>query len=409
MKYIHTLVALFAVVLFSACNEQEDIDRGMDHNFGEGVATGFYTSQYDVNSKYEYGLVVTENAKGEPTVYSYRVGKPGSSDSAVVRTTFVSETFSYDAQTGILEASAKNSYYESEAKAYICKLLDGGRMIYQLSYGEKSDKATMVLSNATPTVEGNWQAANADSSVVYKFFLDMPNAEGAGVATLAQNDGEAVEGTYTTAHGTTTVTVGGAEYTLAFNEKMQLVATNAEGPMVLDRIVSSPEPEQYLPIFGGVYTCNMFGMQFEATLYQSDRYPENFMISPYMYSQKPMHFTMNADGSLVVEKQETGLYFDANSGKVYGQEVPGGYLVYVSDGVTYDGKTSPLSVYDQSKAVFNFALIWHIDMGYFNEAPVVDTFQLTEQLTNKKQPCLMKVQKLDKPFSFDKKLPLFKK
>lgn len=385
MKYIHTLVALFAVVLFSACNEQEDIDRGMDHNFGEGVATGFYTSQYDVNSKYEYGVVVTENAKGEPTVYSYRVGKPGSSDSAVVRTTFVSETFSYDAQTGILEASAKNSYYESEAKAYICKLLDGGRMIYQLSYGEKSDKATMVLSNATPTVEGNWQAANADSSVVYKFFLDMPNAEGAGVATLSQNDGEAVEGTYTTAHGTTTVTVGGAEYTLAFNEKMQLVATNAEGSMVLDRAVSAPEPEQFLAAFGGIYTVNasvisgdfLFGspQPTETVLYQSDKYPENFAVAPFINSEKPMFFTMNNDGTLTVVNQGTGV----NS--QYGE-------VFITDILSLQGIADPASYYDSKKAIFYFAVAYHVPAGIFGY--YYDTLQLTEEYTSKKEPMFVK-------------------
>ena len=113
MKYLHTLLALCAVVLFSACNEQEDIDRGMDHNYGTELEVGYYTSQYDANSKYEYNLVVTENAKGEPTVYSYRVGKPGTSDSAVVRTTFVSEEMAYDAKTGILSAKSSNTYYEA--------------------------------------------------------------------------------------------------------------------------------------------------------------------------------------------------------------------------------------------------------------------------------------------------------
>jgi hypothetical protein len=51
MKYLHTLLALCAVVLFSACNEQEDIDRGMDHNYGTELEVGYYTSQYDANSK----------------------------------------------------------------------------------------------------------------------------------------------------------------------------------------------------------------------------------------------------------------------------------------------------------------------------------------------------------------------
>ncbi|MBQ5729352.1 MAG: hypothetical protein IIV54_03055 [Bacteroidaceae bacterium] len=408
MKYLHTLLALCAVVLFSACNDLVDFDKNMDHNYGAELEKGLYSSQYNVNSKYEYNLVVTENAKGEPTVYSYRVGKPGTSDSAVVRTTFVSEEVAYDAKTGVLSAKASTSYYEVESDLYLCKL-QNGNLIYELNYDVKKDKATMAKSSATPTVEGKWQAANADSSVVYNFFLSAANAEGAGAAIVSKNGGADEVGTYTTAHGTTTVTVGAATYTLAFNGKFQLVATTDAETLVLDRVVSDPEPEQFLPIFGGVYTCNMFGMQFEAVLYQSDKYPENFIISPYMYSQKPMYFTMNADGSLVVEKQETGLYYDAKEGKVYGQEVPGGYQIYVSDGVTYSGTASPLSVYDQSKGVFNFALIWHIDQGYFNEAPEVDTFQLTEELSNKKEPSFMKVQKLDKPFSFDKKLPLFKK
>ena len=132
MKYLHTLLALCAVVLFSACNEQEDIDRGMDFDYGTGVEAGLYTSQYDASSKYEYNLVVTENAKGEPTVYSYRVGKPGTSDSAVVRTTFVSEEMAYDAKTGVLSAKASNSYYEVEGGLYLCKL-QNGNLIYELN------------------------------------------------------------------------------------------------------------------------------------------------------------------------------------------------------------------------------------------------------------------------------------
>ena len=408
MKYLHTLVALCAVVLFSACNEQEDFDRGMDFNYGNEIEAGFYTSQYDVNSKYEYALVVTENAKGEQTVYSYRVGKPNTSDSAVVRTTFVADSVAYDAETGILTAKASTSYYEEESSLYLCKLQNGG-LVYELNYGEKKDKATLAKSNATPTVEGKWQAANADSSVVYDFFLSAANAEGAGAVVLSKNGGADEVGTYTTAHGTTTVTVGGVVYTLAFNGKFQLVATTDVEALVLDRVVSEPEPEQFLPIFGGVYTCNMFGMEFESVLYQSDKYSENFALYPYLYSQAPMYFTMNADGSLVVAGQGTGLYLGSDM-KVYPQDVGGYGQIFVSDGVTYNNVASPASTYDAAKATFNFALYWHVTAGYLNDPPTVDTFKLTEELTNKKQPSLVKAQSLDKPaFNYDKKVSLFKK
>ena len=289
------------------------------------------------------------------------------------------------------------------------------RAMYWVGVGaQPTDTARNILSREgvymMKHLQGGVKKGAFDEATAQARFEAWKSNKQANLAAIVSKNGGADEvGTYTTAHGTTTVTVGAAAYTLAFNGKFQLVATTDAETLVLDRVVSDPEPEQFLPIFGGVYTCNMFSMQFEAVLYQSDKYPENFIISPYMYSQKPMYFTMNADGSLVVEKQETGLYYDANEGKIYGQEVPGCYQIYVSDGVTYSGKASPLSAYDQSKGVFNFALIWHIDQGYFNEAPEVDTFQLTEELSNKKEPSFMKVQKLDKPFNFDKKLPLFKK
>ena len=407
MKYLHTLLALCAVVLFSACNDLVDFDKNMDHNYGAELEKGLYSSQYNVNSKYEYNLVVTENAKGEPTVYSYRVGKPGTTDSAVVRTTFVSEEVAYDAKTGVLSAKASTSYYEVESNLYFCKL-QNGNLIYELNYDVKKDKATMAKSSATPTVEGKWRAANADSSVVYDFFLSAANAEGAGAVVLSKNGGADEVGTYTTAHGTPTVTVGGVVYTLAFNGKFQLVATTDVEALVLDRVVSEPEPEQFLPIFGGVYTCNMFGMEFESVLYQSDKYSENFALYPYLYSQAPMYFTMNADGSLVVAGQGTGLYLGSDM-KVYPQDVGGYGQIFVSDGVTYKNVASPASTYDAAKGVFNFALYWHVSAGYLNDPPTVDTFKLTEELTNKKQPSFMKSQSLDKTFNFDKQLPLFKK
>lgn len=388
MKYLHTLLALCAVVLFSACNEQEDIDRGMDHNYGTELEVGYYTSQYDANSKYEYNLVVTENAKGEPTVYSYRVGKPGTSDSAVVRTTFVSEEMAYDAKTGILSAKSSNTYYEAAGELYICKLQNGS-MVYELGYGEKSDKATLAKSSATPTVEGKWQAANADSSVVYNFFLSAANAEGAGAAIVSKNGGADEVGTYTTAHGTTTVTVGAATYTLAFNGKFQLVATTDAETLVLDRVVSEPEPEQFLPIFGGIYTVNasvidangfLFGgpVPMEAVLYQSDKYAENYAIYPFISSNKPMYFTMDANGLLTVVNQGTGVESQ------YGE-------IFVSDILSAYGEANPQSYYDSKKAVFNFALAYHVPAGTFGF--FYDTFQLTEEYTNKKEANFVKGQK----------------
>ena len=205
------------------------------------------------------------------------------------------------------------------------------------------------------------------------------------------------------------MTVGGVVYTLAFNGKFQLVATTDVEALVLDRVVSEPEPEQFLPIFGGVYTCNMFGMEFESVLYQSDKYSENFALYPYLYSQAPMYFTMNADGSLVVAGQGTGLYLGSDM-KIYTQDVGGYGQIFVSDGVTYNNVASPASTYDAAKATFNFALYWHVTVGYLNDPPTVDTFKLTEELTNKKQPSLVKAQSLDKPvFNYDKKVSLFKK
>ena len=387
MKYLHTLLALCAVVLFSACNEQEDIDRGMDHNYGTELEVGYYTSQYDANSKYEYNLVVTENAKGEPTVYSYRVGKPGTSDSAVVRTTFVSEEMAYDAKTGILSAKSSNTYYEAAGELYICKL-QNGNMVYELGYGEKSDKSTLLKAQGTPSVEGKWQAANADSSVVYNFFLSAANAEGAGAAIVSKNGGADEVGTYTTANGTTTVTVGAATYTLAFNGKFQLVATTDAETLVLDRVVSDPEPEQFLPIFGGVYTVHasiidgdyLFGgpVPMEAVLYQSDKYAENYAIYPFINSEKPMYFTMDANGLLTVVNQGTGV----NSS--YGE-------VFVSDILSLYGEANPQSYYDSKKAVFNFALAYHVPAGTFGF--FYDTFQLTEEYSNKKEANFVKGQK----------------
>ena len=387
MKYLHTLVALCAVVLFSACNEQEDFDRGMDFNYGNEIEAGLYTSQYDANSKYDYNLVVTENAKGERTVYSYRVGKPGTSDSAVVRTTFVAEEMSYDAETGILSAKASTSYYEEESSLFLCKLQNGG-LVYELNYGDKKDKATLVKSNATPSVEGKWQAANADSSVVYDFFLSAANAEGAGAAIVSKNGGADEVGTYTTAHGTTTVTVGGVAYTLAFNGKCQLVATTDAESLVLDRVVSDPEPEQFLPIFGGIYTVHaslidgnyLFGgpVPMDAVLYQSDKYAENYAIYPFLSSNKPMYFTMDANGLLTVVNQGTGVQSQ------YGE-------VFVSDILTLYGEADPQSYYDSKKAVFNFALAYHVPAGTFGF--YYDTFQLTEEYTNKKEANFVKGQK----------------
>jgi hypothetical protein len=116
----------------------------------------------------------------------------------------------------------------------------------------------------------------------------------------------------------------------------------------------------------------------DAVLYKSDKYAENYAIYPFINSEKPMYFTMDANGLLTVVNQGTGI------GTQYGE-------IFVTDILSAYGEANPQSYYDSKKAVFNFALAYHVPAGTFGL--FYDTFQLTEEYTNKKEANFVKGQK----------------
>lgn len=123
-------------------------------------------------------------------------------------------------------------------------------------------------------------------------------------------------------------------------------------------------------IYQGDYTYSLFfGSEEEPvvdeglTLYQCNEDPTKFKIEDWGYGAD-FTFTMNDDGSIMVDNQATG-YED----QTYG-------MVMVDDLVDYTGGTNNGQSY-YADGTFNFAVIYYVSEGYF--AYGTETFTLTSE------------------------------
>ena len=113
---------------------------------------------------------------------------------------------------------------------------------------------------------------------------------------------------------------------------------------------------------GGIYEGDI-----EAVLYQSSADKSRYKIAPWAgETSNGLLFTMNADGTLVVDGVETG-----DSYGDYG-------MIYATDFKTA-GVADMASSYDAETGVFSFYLAWQVEAGSL--AFTLDTFTLTGNAT----------------------------
>ncbi len=106
------------------------------------------------------------------------------------------------------------------------------------------------------------------------------------------------------------------------------------------------------------------------TLYQSDSDETRFKIEHWGYDVD-FAFTMQADGSIVVDDQETGYTHSS-----YG-------AVMVDDLTDYTGSTAyGTSSYDASTGTFSFALVYYVSAGAFNYG--TETYTVTDAATKER-------------------------
>lgn len=128
-------------------------------------------------------------------------------------------------------------------------------------------------------------------------------------------------------------------------------------------------PESWNYIGTGVYTflTDMWGeddddiVQDALELYESDATPGKFKLENWMGPEYPFVFTMNADGSITFEEQETGV----NS--------PYGMISVVGMNEYFDETDYPSYFSD---GIYYFAVVYAVSAGYF--ANGYETFELIE-------------------------------
>ena len=383
MKIINKIAALALVVAgFTACNEAEEFDRYADHTYSQAPELGHYTSQYDANSKYTYGAVITLNAEGDTILYMYSTGKAGNIDEGKTRTLFTADSLNYDKKIGVITAKTDTSYYDEGetfgVKLTMAEMLDGERYAVDIAYGSKNETAILQRNTTDfPPVQGKWSVASGENEVTtYTFGID---------STVVINDNEEAAGKYE-ANGANVIVKdaeGNDVATFAYNDMYQLTCTSSENA-VMTRMTNQPEPESFYPLYEGNFILasasldGKSGHLFEETEFpgyicKSDKDPSRYLLVPFIYNEEGMLFTMDKAGNIVVDTQFTGA-----SHPSYGP-------VYVLDVVTAglaSNFPNAKSHYDEATHTFYFDLLYYVSAGYFGAWE--DTFKVTALATNKK-------------------------
>lgn len=432
MKIFNKIAALALVVAgFTACNEADDFDRYADHTYSNAIELGHYTSQYDANSKYTYGAVITLNAKGDTILYMYSTGKAGNYDEGKTRTLFTADTLNYDQKTGVVTAKADTSYYD-EGETFgveftMAELLDGERFAVDIAYGSKNETAILKRNTTDfPPVQGKWcilrieteevegtenEEGVAETEVVEKEVVVATYTFGID-STVVINDSEEPAGKYVTDGANIIVKDANGETvaTFAYNDNYQLTCTSSENA-VMTRMTNQPEPETFSPIYEGSFIFassplagnpgHLFEGEIPGYICQSDKDPSRYLLKPFIYNDEGMVFTMDVDGKIAVDAQFTG----ESNFEGYGP-------LYVTDVVTA-GLASKFpgaqSHYDEATHIFYFDLLYHVSAGYFGAWE--DTFKVTGEATNKKhfKPGKKTLDLTKKNINFNANFPLRQK
>lgn len=207
-------------------------------------------------------------------------------------------------------------------------------------------------------------------STKYAVFSGTLTAEEVAAQADAIDYGE-VASTTTTESGYKVITVEKeGDYTLVavlYDEEGNRLSTVE----TLNFTYASPTAEPtYTAIYKGDYVYSLVFVNEDGTPYtdsgltlsQCDDDATKFKISDWGYGVD-FTFTMNADGSILVDDQATGAETS------YG-------MMMVDDLVHYTGGTDDgQSYYDSSTGTFNFAVIYYVSQGYYGYG--TETFTLT--------------------------------
>ena len=408
MKIINKIAALALVVAgFTACNESEDFDRYADHTYSQAPELGHYTSQYDANSKYTYGAVITLNAEGDTILYMYSTGKAGNIDEGKTRTLFTADSLSYDPQIGVITAETDTSYYDEGetfgVKLTMAEMLDGERYAVDIAYGSKNETAILKRNTTDlPPIQGRWSVPFSEDSVTtFEIAQD----------TVIIDGNEDAPGKYEVAGRDITIknAEGTAVATIAYNDKYQLVCTSRENA-VMTRMTNLPEPESFLPIYEGNFifasasldgqSGHLFEGEIPSYICQSDKDPSRYLLVPFINNEDGMLFTMDEAGNIAVDAQYTGA-----DHQTYGP-------VFVTD-IATAGLASNFpnnkSYYDEATHIFYFDLVYHVSAGMFGAWEEI--FKVTGEATNKKhfKPGKNTLDLTKKTLNFNANFPLRQK
>lgn len=371
-SYIKTLASLLVVLTFTACSDFEDFDKGMDATYPSEIGLGYYTSNYDGDSKYEYMATITEDAQGNKVIYTQRVGKAETKDAGLVRTTGVFVNPEYDVKIGAMTGSMdkiEDTFYEDTTQVVLAYSFNGKTLFYEVSTKKERDNATLTRAEGYAPINGKWYGKSADGTVEVSLFFEDDNE------TVLVDD-ESL--TYTTAGATTTLSDG---RTVAYNEKYQLVYTDGETSFVLDRKCNDPEPEVFEPLYEGSYIHAaklidadgaLFENGFDATLFQSQKDPNRYILAP---------FYNNGDGLLIEADEDGALHFDGYTGINDTRYGPINFTDIATMGYQ-SNYPDYVSHYDASAGVMYLDGAYNVSAGIFGFYE--DIFVITAEATNKK-------------------------
>lgn len=344
MKYIKSLLTMLLVAIsFTACNEYDDFDKdaiAVNYPSREALSLGHYRSTYTANSDYEYDVVLTQNTLGDTVAYVFMTGKPETDDAGIIRTIAVADDVQYNDTLGMLTAVAPEeaSFYEEEVSVAMAFKADQKTITLSLKYGEEMVATHVSKVDEMPTFYATWYGVPEGSeSNNYEIGFNIMQTASALedgteynviIASLTGNE----PGVYTIEGNVMTITglFSGNVYTLQYNEICQLVATDAAGKKYfLDAERSEPEPETFEAYATGRYVhgvkgslfVNAFGQEvpnmlgqylpstnYEATLYQSTRKANRFVIEPWAGGAEPLYFIVDTETNQIeVPGSFTGL------------------------------------------------------------------------------------------------------
>ena len=370
-QYIKTLAMLLMVSLgFAACNNDTDEFDDYKVTYPTTVPLGYYHSNYSFDDNYEFGVLLTKNSKNDTVFQLIMEGKAGGNDSASVRTLMVTTDITYNDTIGMMYAySESENFYENETKAYLAYKKDLNQLILSVEAGDKKIvSTTLTLTHEAPAVASIWEADGLilNLQAVGKDANKLP-----GSIMVGNADEEKLTYSYNGSNGEFT-TASGVKGSFAYNENYQLVVKVGEKSYTCDRTFSTPEPENFVQIAVGNYSHSVgvidgqpvFNEKYEAGLFQSDKDPNRYVISPWLANTNGLVVLVNPEnGKITVEPQPTG-YEDRNYGSIFGTDV-----------FSYAGSQLPSNSHFDGKT-------FYLDMAYIVQAGafcfVHDIFEITD-------------------------------